>query len=256
MIGARVFDAVVAVVADAVLAFVQHKNHGCRRHTRGMGSVVAGTAATSVDDKPNVSSRQNALPFKDSSIDDIYTVCELLELALELELAAAAALHLTEQDFEALEASIACGDRPASSHSGQDIVRQRQKNVNLYNVLAGANPYPFLRFGCEIIWQLIELRNDTPQVEHERFGLANVKIRKAITKAARGPDAAKVRVPIVAHMIGAPRYAKWIKSTPQGRPVLDSEIRQRVRAHSVAPVGDTAQKGRRRGESKGPGWTK
>jgi len=52
---------------------------------------------------------QNYLFFKDVSIDDIYTVRKLLEP----ELAAGAVPHLTEQDFEALEASIACCDRPA-----------------------------------------------------------------------------------------------------------------------------------------------
>jgi DNA-binding FadR family transcriptional regulator len=146
---------------------------------------------------------------------------------------------LTEQDFDALEASIACCDRPASSRGGQDIVRQRQEDVNFHDILAAANPNPFLRFSCELInemiRQLIEFRNDTPQAEHERFGQANVKIHKAITKAARERDAEKVRELMVIHMTEAPRYVKRMKGKLRGRLILDSEIRRRVRARSVAP---------------------
>ncbi|HYS62254.1 MAG TPA: FCD domain-containing protein, partial [Paraburkholderia sp.] len=160
---------------------------------------------------------QNYLFFKDVSIDDIYTVRKLLEP----ELAAGAVPHLTEQDFEALEASIACCDRPASSHGGQDIVRQRQEDVNFHDILAAANPNPFLRFSCELInemiRQLIEFRNDTPQAEHERFGQANVKIHKAITKAARERNVEKVRELMVVHMTEAPRYVKRMKGKLRGR---------------------------------------
>lgn len=60
-----------------------------------------------------------------------------------------------------------------------------------------ANTNPFRRFSCELINEMIrrfsEFRNDTPQAEHKRFGQANVKIHKAITKAARERDAEKVR---------------------------------------------------------------
>jgi DNA-binding FadR family transcriptional regulator len=178
---------------------------------------------------------QNYLFFKDVSIDDIYTVRKLLEP----ELAAGAVPHLTEQDFDALEASIACCDRPASAHGGQDIVRQRQEDVNFHDILAAANPNPFLRFSCELInemiRQLIEFRNDTPQAEHERFGQANVKIHKAITKAARERDVEKVRELMVIHMTEAPRYVKRMKGKLRGRLILDSEIRRRVRARSVTP---------------------
>jgi DNA-binding FadR family transcriptional regulator len=178
---------------------------------------------------------QNYLFFKDVSIDDIYTVRKLLEP----ELAAGAVPHLTEQDFDALEASIACCDRPAASRGVQDIVRQRQEDVNFHDILAAANPNPFLRFSCELInemiRQLIEFRNDTPQAEHERFGHANVKIHKAITKAARERDVEKVRELMVIHMTEAPRYVKRMKGKLRGRLILDSEIRRRVRARGVAP---------------------
>ncbi|MDR5733851.1 FCD domain-containing protein [Caballeronia sp. LZ025] len=171
---------------------------------------------------------QNYLFFKDVTIDDIYTVRQLLEP----ELAAGAVPHLTDDDFTALEANIACCDEPAAAHANRDIVRQRQEDVNFHDILAAANPNPFLRFTCELInemiRQLIEFRNDTPQAEHERFGRANVKIHKAITEAARARDADKVRDLMVIHMTEAPRYVKRMKGKLRGRLILDSEIRKRA----------------------------
>ncbi|MGA3251127.1 MAG: FCD domain-containing protein [Paraburkholderia sp.] len=182
---------------------------------------------------------QNYLFFKDVTIDDIYTVRKLLEP----ELAAGAVPHLTEQDFAALEASIACCDRPASGHGVGGILKQRQEDVNFHDILAAANPNPFLRFSCELInemiRQLIEFRNDTPESEQQRFGEANVKIHKAITKAARARDVEKVRELMVTHMTEAPRYVKRMKGKLRGRLILDSEIRKKLRTRSAAPtVGD------------------
>jgi GntR family transcriptional repressor for pyruvate dehydrogenase complex len=182
---------------------------------------------------------QNYLFFKDVTIDDIYTVRKLLEP----ELAAGAVPHLTEQDFAALEASIVCCDRPASGHGVGGILKQRQEDVNFHDILAAANPNPFLRFSCELInemiRQLIEFRNDTPESEQQRFGEANVKIHKAITKAARARDVEKVRELMVTHMTEAPRYVKRMKGKLRGRLILDSEIRKKLRTRSAAPtVGD------------------
>jgi GntR family transcriptional regulator, transcriptional repressor for pyruvate dehydrogenase complex len=180
---------------------------------------------------------QNYLFFKDVTIDDIYTVRKLLEP----ELAAGAVPHLTEQDFAALEASIACCDRPASGHGVGGILKQRQEDVNFHDILAAANPNPFLRFSCELInemiRQLIEFRNDTPESEQQRFGEANVKIHKAITKAARARDVEKVRELMVTHMTEAPRYVKRMKGKLRGRLILDSEIRKKLRTRSAASTG-------------------
>jgi GntR family transcriptional regulator, transcriptional repressor for pyruvate dehydrogenase complex len=171
---------------------------------------------------------QNYLFFKDVTIDDIYTVRQLLEP----ELAAGAVPHLTEEDFAALEANIACCDGSSAAHAHLDIVRQRQEDMTFHDILAAANPNPFLRFSCELInemiRQLIEFRNDTPQAEHERFGRANVKIHKAITEAARARDADKVRELMVIHMTDAPRHVKRMHGKLRGRLILDSEIRRRA----------------------------
>ncbi|SIT49532.1 GntR domain protein (fragment) [Paraburkholderia ribeironis] len=68
-------------------------------------------------------------------------------------------------------------------------MRQRREDVNFHDIVAAANPKPFLRFGCELIdemiRQLIESHNDTSQAEHERFSQADVKIQLAMTKTAR-----------------------------------------------------------------------
>jgi DNA-binding FadR family transcriptional regulator len=177
---------------------------------------------------------QNYLFFKDVTIDDIYTVRQLLEP----ELAAGAVPHLSERDFAALDASIACCDGPGSGHGDTDIVRKRQEDVNFHDILAAANPNPFLRFSCELInemiRQLIEFRNDTPQAEHERFGQANVRIHKAIVKAARERDAQKVRELMVVHMTEAPRYVKRMKGKLRGRLILDSEIRRRMKVEPAS----------------------
>jgi len=181
---------------------------------------------------------QNYLFFKDVSIDDIYTVRKLLEP----ELAAGAVPHLTERDFAALEANIACCDGSAGPHNRGNLVRQRQEDVTFHDILAAANPNPFLRFTCELInemiRQLIEFRNDTPLVEHKRFGEANVAIHRAITEAARARDVEKVRALMVEHMTEAPKHVKRMKGKLRGRLILDSEIRKRVRARMAMPVED------------------
>jgi DNA-binding FadR family transcriptional regulator len=187
---------------------------------------------------------QNYLFFKDVSIDDIYTVRKLLEP----ELAAGAVPHLTEQDFEALERNIACCDstqqRGTQGHDhDHDLVKQRQEDVNFHDILAAANPNPFLRFSCELInemiRQLIEFRNDTPKIEHERFGAANVKIHKEITQAARERDVEKVRELMVIHMTEAPAHVKRMKGKLRGRLILDAEIRKRARGRKSIVVNDS-----------------
>ena len=137
------------------------------------------------------------------TIDDIYTVRKLLEP----ELAAGAVPHLGERDFAALEANIACCDGASGVHDRGHMLRQRQEDTTFHDILAAANPNPFLRFSCELInemiRQLIEFRNDTPLVEHKRFGEANVSIHKAILQAARERDAARPGADGRAHDRGA-----------------------------------------------------
>ena len=169
---------------------------------------------------------QNYLFFKEVTIDDIYTVRQMLEP----ELAAGAVPHLTEADFEALEHSISCCD-PTQSH--EDLLTQRREDVNFHDILAAANPNPFLRFSCELInemiRQLIVFGNRTPQTEHRRFGEANAQFHREIVQAARARDAEAVRALMRQHMQDAASSVKRMKGRIQGRLILDADTLRRPR---------------------------
>lgn len=163
---------------------------------------------------------QNYLFFKEVTIDNIYAV----RMMLEPELAAGAVAHLTEEDFVALEHSITCCD-PASSQT--DLIMQRREDVNFHDILAAANPNPFLRFTCELInemiRQLIVFGNRTPQTEHRRFGEENANYHRDIVAAARARDAEQVRALMTRHMQDATRAVKRMKGRIQGRLILDAD---------------------------------
>lgn len=167
---------------------------------------------------------QNYLFFKDVTIEDIYAARRLLEP----ELAAGAVPHLTEADFEGLEHSITCCD-PNSSH--EDVLSQRQEDVNFHDILAAANPNPFLRFTCELInemiRQLIVYGNRTPKIEHRRFGEANANIHREITLAARERNVERVRELMAQHMADATNHVKRMKGRLQGRLILDADSLRR-----------------------------
>lgn len=167
---------------------------------------------------------QNYLFFKDVTIEDIYTA----RCLLEPELAAGAVPHLTASDFEALEHSISCCD-PTSSHA--DMLSQRREDVNFHDILAAANPNPFLRFTCELInemiRQLIVFGNRTPQIENKRFGVANAKFHAEITQAAREKNVEKVRELMAQHMTEATLHVKRMKGRLQGRLILDADSLRR-----------------------------
>lgn len=163
---------------------------------------------------------QNYLFFKEVSIADIYAVRQYIEP----ELAAGAVPYLTEADFAALEHSIACCD---PNHSHADLLSQRREDVNFHDVLAAANPNPFLRFTCELInemiRQLIVFGNKTPQKEHRRFGEVNAQFHRDIVAAARARDVEKVRSLMALHMQDAVTNVHRMKGRIQGRLILDAE---------------------------------
>ena len=174
---------------------------------------------------------QNYLFFQEVTIDDIYTVRQMLEP----ELAAGAVPHLTEADFEALEHSISCCD---PTQSQEDLLTQRREDVNFHDILAAANPNPFLRFTCELInemiRQLIVFGNRTPQTEHRRFGEANAQFHREIVRSARARDAEALRVLMQRHMQDAASSVKRMKGRIQGRLILDADTLRRPRAAPAA----------------------
>ena len=192
---------------------------------------------------------QNYLFFQEVTIDDIYTVRQMLEP----ELAAGAVPHLTEADFEALEHSIACCDPTQSS---EDLVSQRREDVNFHDILAAANPNPFLRFTCELInemiRQLIVFANRTPQSEHRRFGEANARFHRDIVQAARERDAEKVRALMQQHMRDAASSVKRMKGRIQGRLILDADSLRSPRPRRAAQGAKAAAKAPPNAPSKAP----
>ena len=177
---------------------------------------------------------QNYLFFQEVTIDNIYGVRQMLEP----ELAAGAVPHLTEADFHALEHSISCCD---PNQSGVDLLQQRREDVNFHDILAAANPNPFLRFTCELInemiRQLIVFGNRTAQAEHRRFGAENATFHRDILTAARARDAEQVRRLMEQHMHSATRSVQRMKGRLQGRLILDADTLRRVRTASpLVPV--------------------
>ena len=184
---------------------------------------------------------QNYLFFQEVTIDNIYGVRQMLEPAL----AAGAVPHLTDADFHALEHSISCCD---PTQSQEDLVSQRREDVNFHDILAAANPNPFLRFTCELInemiRQLIVFGNRTPQAEHRRFGEANAQFHREIVQAARARDAALVRDLMARHMLDAASSVKRMKGRIQGRLILDADTLRRPRTTpaKTARAGATPRK--------------
>jgi DNA-binding FadR family transcriptional regulator len=168
---------------------------------------------------------QNYLFFKEVTIDDIYTVRKLLEP----ELAAGAVPFLTEADFDALHHSIECCD--PSSGKTADVVAQRKEDLNFHDILALANPNPFLRFTCQLInemlRQLTVFENDTPARTQRRFGQANARVHQAIVNAARAGDAGLARRLMAEHMDEASGFVKKLNGKLRGRLILDSEMPRR-----------------------------
>jgi len=182
---------------------------------------------------------QNYLFFQEVTIDNIYGVRQMLEP----ELAAGAVPHLSEADFHALEHSISCCD---PNQSGVGLLEQRREDVNFHDILAAANPNPFLRFTCELInemiRQLIVFGNRTAQAEHRRFGAENAAFHRDILDAARARDSEQVRRLMQEHMHSATRSVQRMKGRLQGRLILDADTLRRASAAPTPSARSAARK--------------
>lgn len=165
---------------------------------------------------------QNYLFFKDISMKDIYNARRLLEP----ELAAGAVPFITDEQLDALEANIeACA--PAAKETAS-LVRQRQADLDFHDILAMANPDPFLRFICqminELLRRLVVFSTDTPMEEHEKFGAANAHCHSELLAAIRTRDAQRVRELMREHMDEAAGFVARLNGRLDGRLFLDSEM--------------------------------
>ena len=110
--------------------------------------------------------------------------------------------------------------------------------MNFHDILAAANPNPFLRFVCELInemiRQLIVYSNRTSQAEHRRFGEANAQIHREIVQAARARDVEAVRALMTRHMQDAASNVKRMKGRLQGRLILDADTLRHPRAEMTS----------------------
>ncbi len=169
---------------------------------------------------------QNYLFFKDVDVGDIYAVRRILEP----ELAAGAVPYLTKRDFVALEASIeTCA--PAAADVDQAL-KQRQEDLHFHDILAAANPNPFLRFSCQMINQMLRrlvVFGLSPMHAHYgEMGRTNVAAHRTLLDAARKRDVETVRKLMLAHVIEAESYVKKMQGAVSSRLVLDSEMRVSV----------------------------
>ena len=89
-------------------------------------------------------------------------------------------------------------------------VRRRRPFHESTRVVSDESESVSATFSCKLIKQmirqLIEFCNDTPQAEQERFSQANARIHKAIINAVREHDVEKVPDRMIVQMTEAPRY--------------------------------------------------
>jgi GntR family transcriptional regulator, transcriptional repressor for pyruvate dehydrogenase complex len=165
---------------------------------------------------------QNYLFFKEMGLADLYAVRRLVEP----ELAAGAVPHLTESDLGALERSIEiCAPASASEAEAQ---RQRQEDLHFHDILARANPNPFLRFLSQFInetlRQLVALSERAADRRYQEFGAANVAAHRAILAAIRAEDIRQVRELMRRHIEEAEAHVLGLEASLERRLVLDGDI--------------------------------
>jgi GntR family transcriptional repressor for pyruvate dehydrogenase complex len=167
---------------------------------------------------------QNYLFFRTLDIPQIYAV----RRALEPELAAGAVPHLTEEQFAALERSIAVCSPHSSSRA--EALAQRQEDLHFHDVLAAANPNVLLRFMCQVINHLLRHSVAMGEPNHpagHELGETNVAAHRRLLAAARKGDAARVRKLMVEHIDEAEQHVLKLAAVRQ-RFVSDFDVRRRV----------------------------
>jgi GntR family transcriptional repressor for pyruvate dehydrogenase complex len=170
---------------------------------------------------------QNYLFFKDVSVNDIYAVRRILEP----ELAAGAVPHFSEADFADLERSIDICEPMVGTE--EQALEQRQEDLRFHDIIARANPNPFLRFLAqmlnEMLRQLVVLDGHASHDIYQNFGRDNVHSHRAILEAARRRDAREVYELTATHIVEAGEHVRKLQGLVIGKLVLDSDMNVRVR---------------------------
>lgn len=166
---------------------------------------------------------QNYLFFKNVDIDDIYAMRRLLEP----ELVAGAVAHLQRVDLKRLESSIEiCAPAPLSA---AQVVRQRAEDLHFHDLIAEANPNPFLRFMCqllnEMLRRMVALDGQPMDANNAKLGKTNVAAHRAILAAIQAKDVQRARSLMLDHIVEAEGLVKRLHGAYQQRLVLDSDMR-------------------------------
>jgi len=170
---------------------------------------------------------QNYLFFRGIDSAHIYAVRRIVEP----ELARGAVPHLKDGDFAAMERSIAfCA--PVSVDQAVAL-EQRQEDLHFHDVLANANPNPFLRFVGqlinELLRQLVVIGATPTHPQYHKLGRAAVAAHRAILAAARAGDADTVGELMLRHVVETERHVRKLQGVLQHKLVLDSDMSFRIR---------------------------
>ena len=160
------------------------------------------------------------------SIEDIYAV----RLLTEPDLAAGAVPHLTPGDLDLLARSIElCSHAPRSE---QAALEQRQEDLHFHDILARANPNPFLRFVSEtineMIRQVVVIHGKPLGSVYKEFGRHNVHAHQAILEAARGKNQRKVRELMTQHITQAAEFSRKLKAQVVPKLVLQGDMESAI----------------------------
>ncbi|MGU7811626.1 FadR/GntR family transcriptional regulator [Burkholderia sp. AW49-1] len=167
-------------------------------------------------------SLQNYLFFENVTLEDIYAVRRTLEPMV----AAGAVPYLSDEDFDALERSVAVCEPFEARHD--EALDQRHEDIHFHDVLAAAHPNAFLRSLCQIINQMLHtlviVAGNVTQQDYQAFGRHTVGAHRAILDAARRRDADAVAQLMAAHMDEAHAQLRTVHAALQQKLVLDSDL--------------------------------
>lgn len=174
---------------------------------------------------------QNYFFFQPVDLDDIYAMRRLLEP----ELAAIAAVTLSEEDLSALEANIhTCGgpDLSAEARGAEDL--------EFHDILARVCPNTLLGLQCqvlnEMLRRLVAVSGTIPEMQI--LSESNLGAHRGLLDALRQRDAEAARKIMSAHIAEAESHVRQIGADYRRGLVLEQDFKTRLR---LASIGDAAE---------------